>query len=421
MGSPATKAGPRLRGRVPWLLRRGWVIVVCVILVVAVAGVASRHQRATYSATSILLVNPGATGASPGGAQEAGALATTYAGLIPNDSAVVSAVASATGLTPSEVSSATTVTVTSGTSILNVRFTASTPTTALRGADAMADAVSGKHPVTATIPSGAVFLMQHPASATRHLTSKSTILGLSVLLGLLLGAVLTIIWERADARFDKPEQVTDELGIPARSSAALSDESALAIMRQWRSLALHRMGVVEGHAPRVALVPATPRAAASVTSLAEMLVASALRGSMRVSASIADARSEDLAPQNPWSSGSDLAEGGGSRNGAQDRELYAPPASPSSPDLELLVGGQPGGEGGEAVSQQAHVTVLVIPVGSRVREVRRVVSLLAELGSLPVWAIMPTSVRRSSIQRPYSANDRTSSDAGLIPEPQLTP
>ncbi len=397
MGSPVTKAGRRLRERVPWLLRRGWVIVVCVILVVAVAGIASRHQRATYSATSILLVNPGATSQTPGAAQEAQGLAATYAGLIPNDAAVISAVASKTGLAPSEVTSATTVTVTNGTSILNVRFTASTPAIALTGADAMADSISGKHPVTATIPSGAVALMQHPTAAIRHLTSRSVILGLSVLLGLLLGAVLAIIWERADARFDKPEQVTDELRIPARSSAALSDESVLAIMRQWRSLAMHRMGVVEGHAPRVALVPATPRAVASVTSLAEMLVASAVRGSMKVRASIADARSEDLAPQNPWAAGSDLADGGGSPNGGQNRELYVAPTSPTTPDLELLVAGQPGVQGGEAVSQQAHVTVLVVPVGSRVREVRRVVSLLAELGSLPIWALMPTGNRRSSV------------------------
>ena len=419
VASPVSMAGRRLRGRVPWAFRHGWILVVCVIVVVAAASVASRHQRPTYSATSIVLVNPRPGPTTPGAAQEAQGLAATYASLIPNDAAVVSAVASKTGLTPAEVTKATTVTVTSGTSILNVKFTASTAAVALRGADAMADSISGAHPVTATIPSGAVLLTQHPAAATRHLTSKTTILGLSVLLGLLLGTVLLIIWERADARFDKPEQITDGLGIPARSPATLSDASVLAIMRQWRGLALHRMGALEGLAPRVALVPAIPRSAGNVTALAEMLVGSALRGSMRVSASIADARSEDLAPQSPWAGTSEpVAGGAASRNGTKGRAPV--PTTPTTPDLELLVGGQPGVEGGEAVSQQAHVTVLVVPVGSRVREVRRAAALLAELGSLPVWALMVTPERRLSVPNPYSSNGRGPSDAEFVSEHQHT-
>ena len=419
-----TKAGPRLRERAPWVLRRGWVIVTCVILVVAVAGVVTRHRHATYTATSILLVNPGANSQTPGAAQEAQALAATYAGLIPNESAVLSTVASKTGLTPSEVTSATSVIVTSGTSILNIHFTASAPAVALRGADAMADAISGKRPVTATIPAGVVLLMQHPSSAVRHLTSKSVILGLSALLGLLLGAVLVIIWERADARFDRPEQITNELGIPARSPSTLNDESMLAIMRQWRTTALQRMGVVEGHAPRVALIPATARAGASVISLVDLLVGSALRGSLRVSASIADARSEDVAPRNPWGPGTDLAGagGGGSRNRSANRETYAVTAAPAVSDLELLVGSQPGDEGGEAVSQQAHVTVLVVPMGSRVREVRRSIALLAEVNALPVWALMSVGAdRRPSFREAYGSDDRSPEDAGMPSEqPQLT-
>jgi capsular polysaccharide biosynthesis protein len=397
MDNPAPIPRRSLRDRFPWLFRRAWVIVVCTVLVVVAAFTASRHQRATYTANAILLVKPGATKSSPGAPQEAQALAATYAGLIPNDSSVVATVAAATGLSTPQVARDTTVTVINGTSLLNIRFTAATAAEALQGANAMADSLSGATPVTTAIPGGTVTVTKPATDATRHLTSKTVVLGLSLLLGLLLGGVITIIWERTDARFDKPEQITDELGIPARALAALNDVAVLAVMRQWRTLALHRAGDDEGHVPRVALVPAVPRVRQRVARLAEMLKAAAWPGSMKISTSIADARSEELLLEQGSSFQNALVAAAGSaeRNGLQGRLPRPGAVGPPSYGLEVLVGGQPGTEGGEAVSQQAHVTVLVVPAGSRVKEVRRSVALLAELGSTPVWTLMPGRTGRS--------------------------
>ncbi len=141
-----------VRSRAPWLFRRAWVLIVCVVLVLAVTYMVSSKRTVKYSANSILLVNPGASSTSPGSAQEAANLAATYAGLIPADDAIIANVAAKTGLSFGQVQSDLAVTVQNGTSLLVVTFTSPVPSTSLVGANATAHAISGDHPVSARHP-----------------------------------------------------------------------------------------------------------------------------------------------------------------------------------------------------------------------------------------------------------------------------
>ena len=315
-----------LRPRVPWLFRRGWVLVIVTLLVTLTAVGVSGLKGTTYSSDAILLVNPGATNTSPGSSQEAQALAATYAGLIPTDYAVLRAVSQATGLTQAQVKSGTTVTVVNGTSLLNLRFSSPRATTAVVGVTAMSEAISGAHPATVAIPAGTMAVVHGASTPVGHSKKLIEVVILGILIGLLLGAVIVIVWERADARFDRPGQVTGQLGIPTRSLGHLNTDSAMAMTDRWRSLAI----IDE---PTIALL----------SGVTGMQATTAVVG----------------------------------------RELAS-----LAPSVHLRAGGAPGDENGDRVAQFANLTVLVIPREARVRAVLRSVDFLSQIGVRPAWALM---------------------------------
>ena len=316
----------RLRSRMPWLFRRGWVLVVVTVLVTATAVGVSGLKSATYSSDAILLVNPGATNTSPGSSQEAQALASTYAGLIPSDNAVLGAVSAATGLTQDEVKSGATVTVVNGTSLLDLRFSNTRASTAVAGVTAMSQAISGKHPVSAAIPAGTMTVVHGASAPASHTRKLIEVVIIGLLLGLLLGAVIVTVWERADARFDRPGQVTGQLGIPARSLRHLNIDSATAMSERWRTLAIIDR-------PIIALL-------------------SGVVG-MQDTTEIVGRRLAELAPNE-----------------------------------QCRIGGAPGDENGDRVAQFTNLTVLLIPREARVREVLRSVEFLGQIGVVPAWALM---------------------------------
>ena len=315
-----------LRSRIPWLFRRGWVLLVVTVLVTATAVGVSGLKSATYSSDAILLVNPGATNTSPGSSQEAQALASTYAGLIPSDSAVLGAVSAATGLTQDEVRSGATVTVENGTSLLDLRFSNTHDATAVAGVTAMSKAISGTHPVSPAIPAGSMTVVHGASAPVSHNRKLVETVLIGVLLGLLLGAIIVTVWERADARFDRAGQVTGQLGIPARSLRHLNIDSATAMTERWRTLAII-------DPPTIALV-------------------SGVVG-MQGTAEVVGSRLAELVP-----------------------------------NQQIRVGGAPGDENGERVAQFADVTVLLVPREARVREVLRSVEFLGQIGVVPAWALM---------------------------------
>jgi capsular polysaccharide biosynthesis protein len=315
-----------LRGRIPWLFRRAWVIFVVTSIVVAVAVALSAGKAATYSSDATLFVLPGASSTSPGSASDAQALAATYAGLIPNDASVLDAVSSVTGLSQDEVKKATSVTVLNGTSLLDVRFTDVSPGAAALGAAYISSAISGNHPVTNAIPSGSIAEVHGASAPVRHTTKFSEIILLGIVLGLLLAAVIVIIWERADARVDRPDQVTAVLGIPARSFAGLSAEGAEALIDRWRALTF-------SDAPTVALVAAVPGIESSTERVGDRL-----------------------------------------------RLL--------THDAKLFAAGAPGSENGDSVAQHADLTVLVVPRETKVRDLLHSNELLEQYGVKAAWALM---------------------------------
>ncbi len=197
--------------------------------------VAYPHPTPTYTASAVLLVNPGANATSPGSAQEAANLAATYAGLIPTDDAIVQSVVAATGLSASQVEHDVAVTVQDGTSLLVINFTATSSAGALKGANAMARALSAPNPVSSAIPAGTVVVTKQATTAVQHATGSDVTVALGVALGALLGVILALAWERLDPRLDQAPQAAELLGIPTRLISGLSDLSASAILRQWQA------------------------------------------------------------------------------------------------------------------------------------------------------------------------------------------
>ena len=316
----------RLRIRMPWLFRRGWVLVMVTLLVTATAVGVAGLKHTTYSSDAILLVNPGATNTSPGSSQEAQGLAATYAGLIPSDSTVLNVVSAATGLTQNQVKTGTSVTVVNGTSLLDLRFTANAPSVTTAGVNAMSRAISGAHPATAAIPAGTMTVIHGASAPVSHAKKLVEIVILGLLLGLLLGAVIVTIWERADARFDRPGQLTGQLGIPARSLQHLNADSATAMTERWRSLAT-------GDDPTIALL-------------------SGVVGMQETTETV----------------GQRLAE--------------------VAPNAHIRTGGAPGDENGDRIAQLASLTVLLVPREAKVRAVHRSVDFLEQIGVRPAWALI---------------------------------
>ena len=222
--------------------------------------------------------------------------------------------------------SGTTVTVINGTSLLNLRFTSTKPSTPAVGVTAMSSAISGEHPVTSAIPAGTITVIHGASRPVSHAVKLVEVVALGLLLGLLLGAVIVIIWERADARLDGPGQVTAQLGIPARSLQHLNTDSATAMTGRWRSLAMIDEPVI-----------------ALLSGVADM---------------------QDI-----------------TRMVGRRLALLAP-------NVQLRTGGAPGDEDGDRIAQFANLTVLLIPREARVRAVLRSVDFLGQIGVRPAWALM---------------------------------
>jgi len=159
-----------------------------------------------------------------------------------------------------------------------------------------------------------------------HAQKPATAVALGVILGLFLAAMIMIIWERADARFDKAGQITASLGVPARSLDSLNVDSAAAMLDHWKSS-------TERDDPKIALLSAVPGM-------------------------------------------NESTEGAGRRLGHL------------APDMQVLVGGAPGEENGDRVAQLADITVLLVPREARVRTVQQSRDYLEQLGIRPTWALM---------------------------------
>lgn len=229
------------------LRRRGWVLLVAVVVATTFAYiVASRHSE-TYTAESTAVVT--AVPHSLLTSDQTGTLAGTYAVLIPKDTAVLGAVATALGTSKSDVQSRISVFATTGTALLTIDYRGTNAANSIAGATAALKAITGEHPVTANIIPGSVGAVQAPTDATAS-KSVAVFVAVGAIIGIALGLLLMVVWERVDPRIDRPEDLSQEIGSPTSPVSAISPSGADALIARWK--------VLVDHGPsRIALVPVT--------------------------------------------------------------------------------------------------------------------------------------------------------------------
>ncbi len=319
--------------RLGWLKRRWWVLASCIIGVTAIALFASRPGPTTYTAEAVLLVRSGATENGPGNANEANRLAVTYARLIPLDINILDRVARNLNVERADVEGRVGVTNDANTSILRVTYQGPTRRLAIDGASSVAKALVG--PEAASPNFNGLALSRLPTTATQSDNGLS-VLPAGLVLGALLGLVLTLALERSRGRVEDDDDLERLLECPVTALEGLSPAGITALLQRWQSLA-------NGDRKTVALV-APKEGFRSLT--AEVAT---------VFATTADSQ-------------------GGGRLAA--------------PGLVLVSGGAPGTwEVGEQVMQQADMTVLVIPQNTPIADLEAAVKIMQGFGSRPAWAL----------------------------------
>ncbi len=176
---------------------------------------AGRHATTSYVAQATVVVRSGSGVNGPGSANDAMALATTYAALIPKDQSILSVAARTLRTSPAAIGHGLSVSVENGTSIVVIDYSAPTARQALAGVRAVAGAVASTRPVSSAIGPGSVAVVNEPSSAHRQGTIHRYGAVLGGLVGLLVGVVLAVAAERADPRIDDPATLAGATGCRA--------------------------------------------------------------------------------------------------------------------------------------------------------------------------------------------------------------
>jgi capsular polysaccharide biosynthesis protein len=321
-------------------------------------------QSYRYMSEVVLIVPPNGGGPAEGiNPSDADHLAQTYAGIIPTDDGLLAAVGRKLGESASTVGQNLSVVNEQNTSLLQITFKASQPDQAAAGARAVARLLSGTSPVAAGIVPSSLATVTLPKNPGPVAKSKGSAIVIGAALGLVLGIVLLIAWERSDPRVRDARELSTHIGCPTTPVDRLSPNAAYALLERWASLT--------DHVPaRVAVLPAS----AAVQDQAEAVV-SELRSAGGRLVSHIDARAGIL-PE-------DLANG------------YAE----SETGVVLVHAGPPGGESsGEAIALGCDLTVVVVPAGARAADIRQLGEELTSFGIVPVWALLTSGARRPAAQ-----------------------
>ena len=239
------------------LRRRGWVLLASIVITTLCAFIVASKHGETYSAESTAVV-----GASPNSLlpQQANTLAETYAVLIPKDTAILHSVATRLGTSPSEVQSRISAFNTTGTALLLIDYRGTSAANSVAGATAALAAISGPNPVSPNIIPGSVGAVQAPTKASAS-KGVAVFVALGAIIGLALGSLLMVVWERVDPRIDRPEDLSQEVGSPTSPVNAISESGANALLTRWKTLAEHWPS-------KIALVPVTPDVQADLAKVA---------------------------------------------------------------------------------------------------------------------------------------------------------
>lgn len=330
-----------------------------------------------HQAQVVLLVPP-AGGPTEGiNPDDADHLATTYAGVIPADDTLLASVGKATGQTASQAGQNLSVVNTQSTSILQISFKASNPADAAKGARTVADLVSGPDPVAAGIVPASIAIVSLPQStgtgpAAKHSDSA---IAIGAVLGLLLGLVLLVAWERSDPRIRDTRELVNQIGCPATPVDRLSPNAANALLERWASL-------TDRVPARVAVLPAD----ASVESQTADAV-NVLRDAGGHLVRYVDARAGVI------------------DGGFEDRDGNGDGRT----GVVLVHAAPPGGEtAGEATALGCDLTVVGVPAGARAADIRELGEELTNFGIVPVWALLTPGGRRAARQASERVADAAS-------------
>jgi capsular polysaccharide biosynthesis protein len=293
---------------------------------------------------------------------DADKLATTYAGIIPVDQTLLRDIGRAVGQSPSQVASNLSVINEQNTSILQISYKSSDPRTATAGARSAATLLSGPSPVAAGIVPSSLQVVSLPSNVgPATATHDSRTVAIGAVLGLMLGLVLLVAWERSDPHVTEPRSLSSQFGCPATPVDRLSPEAARALLERWASL-------TDRVPARVAILPADRGSVEQADEVARLLARSG------EGVRYLDARSEVL-PE-------------AVRNGHPTDHT----------DSVLLMHAAPPGQGGEAVALSCDLTVAIVRTGARNAEIHGMAEELANFGVVPAWALL--AARRGHIETP---------------------
>lgn len=242
------------------LQRRGWVLLVTIVVAAVCAFLVASVRGKTYTAESTAVVAAASSPQSVLTPDQAGLLATTYAVLIPKDTAILHSVAATLGTSATDVQDRLSVFNTTGTAILAIDYRGTSAANSIAGATAVLAAISGPHPVSPNIIPRSVGAVQAPVTASSS-NGVAVLVALGIIAGLALGLLLIAVWERLDPRIESPEDMSQEIGSPTSPVSAISQQGMNALVTRWKALA-------ERAPSKIALVPVTADVQADLPEVA---------------------------------------------------------------------------------------------------------------------------------------------------------
>lgn len=332
-------------------LRRGWLVLVAVAAVTALAVFVDGQRPGSTITQAVAIVPAGAGTEGPGNATQATELAQSYVEAIPEDGAVIDYIATEIERPAAEVAEGITVVGNPSTSVLRLQYEDSDGDRALAAAEALLASVTGRAPYSQSVSPRSLDTVREPRVLRETAGSSSAAIPIGVILGLLLGLILVVAWERSDPRIDVSDELAEAAGTPATALGDVAPQNIDALLERWRRLPGN------GTRPVVGLVAGTQRA--------EDLVRPAAAELARLSAA----------------NGHLLPVGTPTR-----------PPQTMNGELMIMTGGLPGGpSAGEAVAADSAIVVLTVERGARVSELHATLSLLTQFGASPAWALFVRS------------------------------
>ena len=222
------------------LIRRGWVVPLCVVLVTVVAVIVAGTRSSYYRTQASLVVYGQGTAVSP-----PSALAVTYSGLIERDAGVANAIARVIHVPAGVAAGRLSATAAPGSAIITITYSDPSAKKSWAGVWAALQSVTGAHPTAIGIPPHLLRVVSGPGTSSKQ---SSKLPGgpvpVGIVLGLFLGIAVFLAWERADARADDGASLERELGLPvseaAQSPGSWVDHCSAASMGCARGQAVRR-------------------------------------------------------------------------------------------------------------------------------------------------------------------------------------